>query len=181
MNSGVGLPGLGLSIYLPAVRLWGRHRIAVPSPATLPLSTVMLPFTTTPVDPTDPTDPWTTSVNHHHHNGGSASRVAVLDPCSLRMLQNVLEQTCTDKHPKNPADRISYLCAWLALVPQGLCVAYATLIWSNREIEIMLMFTGQMACEALNWILKRWIKEERPRGKRHLGTLTCTASTRLDI
>ncbi|KAK3217224.1 hypothetical protein GRF29_1g2370578 [Pseudopithomyces chartarum] len=63
----------------------------------------------------------------------------------------------------NPADRISYLCAWLALVPQGLCVAYATLIWSNREIEIMLMFTGQMACEALNWILKRWIKEERPR------------------
>ncbi|KAF1967352.1 DOLPP1 protein [Bimuria novae-zelandiae CBS 107.79] len=63
----------------------------------------------------------------------------------------------------NPADRISYLCAWLALVPQGLCVVYATLIWSNREIEIMLMFAGQMACEALNWCLKRWIKEERPR------------------
>ncbi|KAF2640763.1 DOLPP1 protein [Massarina eburnea CBS 473.64] len=63
----------------------------------------------------------------------------------------------------NPADRVSYLCAWLALVPQGLCVVYATLIWSNREIEIMLMFTGQMACEALNWCLKRYIKEERPR------------------
>ncbi|KAH7125607.1 DOLPP1 protein [Dendryphion nanum] len=63
----------------------------------------------------------------------------------------------------NPRDRISYLCAWLALVPQGLCVIYATLIWSNREIEIMLMFTGQMTCEALNWVLKRYIKEERPR------------------
>ncbi|KAF2710726.1 DOLPP1 protein [Pleomassaria siparia CBS 279.74] len=63
----------------------------------------------------------------------------------------------------NPADRISYLCAWLALVPQALCVIYATLIWSNREIEIMLMFTGQMACEGLNWVLKRYIKEERPR------------------
>ncbi|KAF2015329.1 DOLPP1 protein [Aaosphaeria arxii CBS 175.79] len=63
----------------------------------------------------------------------------------------------------NPADRISYLCAWLALVPQGLCVVYATLIWSNREIEICLMFAGQMACEALNWCLKRLIKEERPR------------------
>jgi hypothetical protein len=65
---------------------------------------------------------------------------------------------------QNPADRISYLCAWLALVPQGLCVIYATLIWSNREIEIFLMFAGQMACEALNWVLKRYIKEERPRG-----------------
>ncbi|KAF9731926.1 hypothetical protein PMIN06_003084 [Paraphaeosphaeria minitans] len=63
----------------------------------------------------------------------------------------------------NPADRVSYLCAWLALVPQGLCVMYATLIWSNREIEIMLMFVGQMGCEALNWCLKRLIKEERPR------------------
>lgn len=66
---------------------------------------------------------------------------------------------------QNPADRVSYLCAWLALVPQGLCVIYATLIWSNREVEIMLMFAGQMACEALNWCLKRYIKEERPRGK----------------
>jgi hypothetical protein len=26
------------------------------------------------------------------------------------------------------------------------------------------MFTGQMACEGVNWGLKRWIKEERPRG-----------------
>ncbi|KAF2267611.1 DOLPP1 protein [Lojkania enalia] len=63
----------------------------------------------------------------------------------------------------NPADRLSYLCAWLALVPQGLCVVYATLIWSNREIEIIMMFAGQIACEAVNWVLKRYIKEERPR------------------
>lgn len=44
---------------------------------------------------------------------------------------------------------------------------YATLIWSNREIEIALMFAGQMACEALNWVLKRHFKEERPRGRSH--------------
>ncbi|KAF2797439.1 DOLPP1 protein [Melanomma pulvis-pyrius CBS 109.77] len=62
----------------------------------------------------------------------------------------------------NPADRLSYLCAWLALVPQALCVIYVTLIWSNREVEIMLMFAGQMACEALNWVMKRYIREERP-------------------
>ncbi|KAI1631417.1 PAP2 superfamily protein [Biscogniauxia mediterranea] len=63
----------------------------------------------------------------------------------------------------DPTDRISFLCAWLALVPQGLCVVYATLIWSTREIEIALLFAGQLACEALNFALKRLIKEERPR------------------
>jgi dolichyldiphosphatase len=56
-------------------------------------------------------------------------------------------------------------------VPQGLCVVYATLIWSNREIEIGLMFAGQMTCEALNWCLKRYIKEERPAGESlHIDT-----------
>lgn len=64
---------------------------------------------------------------------------------------------------QDPNDPVSYLCALLALVPQGLCVVYATLIWSSREIEIALMFAGQLACEALNFALKRLIKEERPR------------------
>ncbi|KAK7954524.1 hypothetical protein PG996_015331 [Apiospora saccharicola] len=63
----------------------------------------------------------------------------------------------------DPSDPISYLCAWLALVPQGLCVAYATLVWSTREAEVALMFAGQLLCEALNFALKRLIKEERPR------------------
>jgi dolichyldiphosphatase len=40
---------------------------------------------------------------------------------------------------------------------------YATLIWSTREVEILMMFGGQMACEALNFALKRILKEERPR------------------
>ncbi|KAF2397293.1 DOLPP1 protein [Trichodelitschia bisporula] len=62
----------------------------------------------------------------------------------------------------DPTDRLSYLCAFLALVPQGLCVAYATLVWSSREAEVLLMFAGQMGCEAVNWVLKRYIKEERP-------------------
>ncbi|KAK7539985.1 DOLPP1 protein [Phyllosticta citribraziliensis] len=79
-----------------------------------------------------------------------------MDPPSLASL------SLTHVH-YNPHDRFSYLCAWLALVPQGLCVVYATLMWSSREVEICLMFAGQMACEALNWALKRWIKEERPR------------------
>ncbi|KAI0122826.1 hypothetical protein BJ170DRAFT_113655 [Xylariales sp. AK1849] len=63
----------------------------------------------------------------------------------------------------DPTDNLSYVCAWLALVPQGLCVVYVTLIWSTREVEIALLFAGQLACEALNFALKRLIKEERPR------------------
>ncbi|KAK2764967.1 hypothetical protein FQN54_008666 [Arachnomyces sp. PD_36] len=62
----------------------------------------------------------------------------------------------------NPNDSISYLSAWLALVPQALCVVYVTLIWATREVEVLLMFAGQMGCEALNFILKRIIQEERP-------------------
>ncbi|KAL8812342.1 MAG: hypothetical protein Q9223_001100 [Gallowayella weberi] len=60
------------------------------------------------------------------------------------------------------SDPIAYLCAWLALAPQILCVVYATLIWSSREMEIFLMFAGQMGCEGLNFLLKRLIKGERP-------------------
>lgn len=63
---------------------------------------------------------------------------------------------------QNPDDPVSLLCAWLALVPQALCVVYATLIWSTREAEVILMFAGQLACEAANFALKRLIKEERP-------------------
>ncbi|KAM7209137.1 Phosphatidic acid phosphatase type 2/haloperoxidase [Naviculisporaceae sp. PSN 640] len=62
----------------------------------------------------------------------------------------------------NPEDPISLLCAWLALLPQALCVVYVTLIWSTREAEVALMFAGQLACEAVNFVLKRIIKEERP-------------------
>ncbi|KAK5719019.1 hypothetical protein LTR17_015444 [Elasticomyces elasticus] len=62
----------------------------------------------------------------------------------------------------DPADPISHACAYLALVPQALVITYAALMWSTREVEIILMFAGQMGCEALNWVLKRTIKEERP-------------------
>lgn len=69
----------------------------------------------------------------------------------------------TDLRPtQDPSDPISYLCAFLALVPQALCVVYATLLWSTREAEVLLMFAGQLVCEALNFALKRLIKEERP-------------------
>ncbi|KAF5709591.1 dolichyldiphosphatase [Fusarium globosum] len=63
----------------------------------------------------------------------------------------------------DPDDHISLACAYLALLPQALCVVYATLVLFTREVEVALMFLGQLACEVLNFALKRLIKEERPR------------------
>lgn len=91
---------------------------------------------------------------------GSFSPVAVLEPPSVLASR--------DRHAANPcpaqdpSDPLSLLCAFLALVPQALCVVYATLIWSTREAEVALLFAGQLACEAANFALKRLIKEERP-------------------
>uniref|UniRef100_A0A0D2XCM3 Dolichyldiphosphatase n=1 Tax=Fusarium oxysporum (strain Fo5176) TaxID=660025 RepID=A0A0D2XCM3_FUSOF len=63
----------------------------------------------------------------------------------------------------DPNDHVSLACAYLALLPQALCVVYATLVLFTREVEVALMFLGQLACEVLNFALKRLIKEERPR------------------
>ncbi|GJN75222.1 hypothetical protein PLIIFM63780_009569 [Purpureocillium lilacinum] len=63
----------------------------------------------------------------------------------------------------DPDDLLSLVCAYLALVPQSLCIVYATLVLATREAEIALALAGQLACEALNFALKRLIKEERPR------------------
>lgn len=79
----------------------------------------------------------------------------------------------------NASDPLSYLSAYLALVPQSLMITYVALIWSTREIEILLMFAGQMGCEGLNWILKRWIREERPtRTLSWLAPITCSRTER---
>lgn len=63
----------------------------------------------------------------------------------------------------DPDDNLSLVCAYLALLPQALVIVYATLVLATREAEIALMFIGQLGCEALNFVLKRLIKEERPR------------------
>jgi dolichyldiphosphatase len=64
----------------------------------------------------------------------------------------------------DPSDPLSLISAYLALIPQALMVIYVTLIYSRREIEVVLMFIGQLFCEFSNWILKRLIKENRPPG-----------------
>ena len=62
----------------------------------------------------------------------------------------------------DPSSRLGLVSAFLALVPQALLVAYATALYCRREVEIAWMFAGQLSCEALNRVLKRTWKEERP-------------------
>ena len=64
----------------------------------------------------------------------------------------------------DPSDPVSLVSAYLALIPQALMVIYVTLIYARREIEVVLMFVGQLLCEGANWGLKRIIKEDRPPG-----------------
>ncbi|GIZ37076.1 hypothetical protein CKM354_000053900 [Cercospora kikuchii] len=62
----------------------------------------------------------------------------------------------------DPNDVYSWISAHLALVPQALMISYVTLLWATREIEVLIMFAGQLGCEALNFLLKRYFREARP-------------------
>lgn len=62
----------------------------------------------------------------------------------------------------DPSDIFGLPSAVLALFPQALIVAYIVTIYNRREIETIHMFAGQLGCEALNWVLKRLIKQDRP-------------------
>ncbi|EGX50146.1 hypothetical protein AOL_s00076g351 [Orbilia oligospora ATCC 24927] len=62
----------------------------------------------------------------------------------------------------DPSDPLSLVAAYLSLIPQALMIVYAVLIFSHRELEIILACAGQLGCEAINYVLKRVIKEARP-------------------
>jgi dolichyldiphosphatase len=51
----------------------------------------------------------------------------------------------------------------LALLPQALVIVYVTTLFCTRELECAFMLFGQLACEAVNFALKRIICEERPK------------------
>lgn len=65
----------------------------------------------------------------------------------------------------DPQDIFGLPSAILALVPQAIIVAYVVAIFTRREVETCFCFGGQLICEALNWVLKRLIKQDRPQRK----------------
>lgn len=62
----------------------------------------------------------------------------------------------------DPSRQYGLISAFLALVPIALLVAYPVSIYERREIRTCHAFSGQLACEALNFALKRMFKQARP-------------------
>jgi dolichyldiphosphatase len=62
----------------------------------------------------------------------------------------------------NDESHTSFVLALVTLSPILLMAAYASLVVQTREILIVNMWAGQMACEGLNWVLKSIIQEDRP-------------------
>ncbi|KAG5437785.1 hypothetical protein PCANB_000499 [Pneumocystis canis] len=62
----------------------------------------------------------------------------------------------------DPQDILATLSALLALLPLAIVVIYLTLIYERREIELLLMYIGQITCQFLNTYLKQLIQQPRP-------------------
>jgi dolichyldiphosphatase len=56
------------------------------------------------------------------------------------------------------------LLAYSSLAPIFLVVAFATVMVSRRELHAFSFFTGQMLCEVITLILKKYIQHPRPEG-----------------
>ncbi|KAI9471825.1 MAG: phosphatidic acid phosphatase type 2/haloperoxidase [Benjaminiella poitrasii] len=67
----------------------------------------------------------------------------------------------------NPLDKVSYAFAYITLAPIAILVFYASAIVSRREMAGILMLLGQLTNEAVNYVLKETIEQERPHV--HLG------------
>lgn len=50
----------------------------------------------------------------------------------------------------------------------------------TRELTIINMWAGQVLSEALNWILKHHIKEERPNGAHLISLFSCPGAKHLN-
>ncbi|PAV19794.1 PAP2-domain-containing [Pyrrhoderma noxium] len=57
---------------------------------------------------------------------------------------------------------VSFVFALVTLTPILLMASYAALAVVTRDILVIEMWAGQLACEGLNWIIKRVVREERP-------------------
>ena len=64
----------------------------------------------------------------------------------------------------NPKDSLAYAYAYITLSPLIILVSYVSIIIARRELMMINMFLGQLFCELLNSVLKKWIKEKRPNG-----------------
>ncbi|PWZ01116.1 PAP2-domain-containing protein [Testicularia cyperi] len=68
----------------------------------------------------------------------------------------------------DPSDPTAKVLSLVTLSPIFLLCSYVTVILLRRELTFINAFIGQLACEALNWMLKRLFRQSRPTN--HLGS-----------
>lgn len=61
-------------------------------------------------------------------------------------------------------DPVGKLMALLSLSPVFVCVAYATLLLSRRDLHVATLALGQLLNEVFNYVLKRLLRQPRPDG-----------------
>lgn len=64
----------------------------------------------------------------------------------------------------NPLDKVSYAFAYITLAPIAILVFYASVVVARREMAGILILLGQLLNEALNYMLKEHIEQDRPYG-----------------
>ena len=64
--------------------------------------------------------------------------------------------------------------ALLTLSPILLMASYASLAVFTRELTILIMWAGQLLCEASNYLLKHSFKQPRPNGSYRLSDMKPT-------
>ena len=64
--------------------------------------------------------------------------------------------------------------ALLTLSPILLMASYASLAVFTRELTILIMWAGQLLCEASNYLLKHLFKQPRPNGSSRVSDTTQT-------
>ncbi|RLN46051.1 hypothetical protein BBJ29_003383 [Phytophthora kernoviae] len=64
----------------------------------------------------------------------------------------------------DPTDPLGVILALFTLSPIFIMIMYATLVTSQRDLDTISMFTGQMVTVVLNKVLKKVINQPRPEG-----------------
>jgi hypothetical protein len=118
------------------------------------------------MDPAEAILSATGGVSHDHHDYVRGTSFHPAQDSELIDLPGYIGSPLDFTHVVyNVEDPLSLVFAMISLVPQVLVIVYATLIFSRREAETIMMFGGQVACELINAYLKTVLKQERPRSK----------------
>lgn len=118
-------------------------------------------------------DEWRWQWHHHNVWNGETIRISGSHPRHLQVLRNSLEHSATclpSFYLTDDTDSyLSFGLALLTLSPILLMASYASLAIFTRELTILIMWAGQLLCEATNYLLKHLFQHPRPNGSSHVS------------